>query len=50
MHSHLQAAQLVEKIRTLGGLSIRDRTYHLRSYSTCFVGKLFVLHTLLTVQ
>lgn len=32
-----KAAQLVEKIRTLGGLSIRDRTYHLRNYSTCFV-------------
>lgn len=32
-----KASQLVDKIRTLGGLEVRDRSYHLRTYRSCFV-------------
>lgn len=32
-----KAAELVEKIRLLGGLVIKDRSYHFKSYKTCFV-------------
>lgn len=32
-----KASQLAEKIRMLGGLSIKDRTYHFRTYKICFV-------------
>lgn len=35
----MQAAELVEKIRLLGGLVIKDRSYHFKSYKYCFVGK-----------
>ena len=38
----LQAAELVEKIRLLGGLVIKDRSYHFKSYKTCFVGELLL--------
>ena len=40
----LQAAQLVEKIRLLGGLVIKDRTYHFKTYKTCFVGEHIALY------
>ncbi len=36
----LQANQLTEKIRTLGGLFIKHRSYRFRTYKTCFIGKL----------
>jgi hypothetical protein len=32
-----KAETLTQKIRNLGGLSIQNRTYHLRSYYSCFV-------------
>jgi hypothetical protein len=35
----MQAAELVEKIRLLGGLVIKDRSYHFKNYKMCFVGK-----------
>ena len=38
----LQAAELVEKIRLLGGLVIKDRSYHFKTYKTCFVGELLI--------
>jgi sensor c-di-GMP phosphodiesterase-like protein len=34
-----QAQQLLQNMRTPGGLDIRDRIYHLRSYPQCFVGR-----------
>jgi EAL domain-containing protein (putative c-di-GMP-specific phosphodiesterase class I) len=34
-----QAQQLLQHMRTPGGLDIRDRIYHLRSYPQCFVGR-----------
>lgn len=32
-----RADAILQKIRSLGGLSIQDRTYHLRSYYSCFI-------------
>lgn len=32
-----KAAMLVEKIRLLGDMVMKDRTYHFRTYKTCFV-------------
>ena len=34
-----QAETLVEKIRYNGGVEIKTRSYHLRSYYACFIGK-----------
>ncbi len=34
-----QAQQLLQNMRTPGGLDIHDRIYHLRSYPQCFVGR-----------
>ena len=36
----------MDKIRTLGGLEVRDRSYHLRTYRSCFVGESVVLTAL----
>ena len=40
LYPWLQAAALTDKIRSVGGLTIQDRTYRLRTYNTCFVGRL----------
>jgi len=32
-----KASQLVDKIRMLGGLAIKDRSYHLKNYKSCFI-------------
>lgn len=37
-----KAADLVEKISTIGGLSVCDRQYHLRTYRNCFVASQLV--------
>jgi hypothetical protein len=34
-----EAETLVEKIRYNGGVEIKTRSYHLRSYYACFIGK-----------
>lgn len=36
----LQAARLVERIKSAGRLVIKDRTYHFKTYKSCFVGML----------
>ena len=35
----MQAAQLADKIHTLGGLAIKDRVYHFKTYKQCFIGE-----------
>jgi hypothetical protein len=45
-----KAETLTQKIRNLGGLSIQNRTYHLRSYYSCFVGEIVNMHLLVVCQ
>jgi len=36
--SNLDLEELVAKMRTVGGIKIQDRIYHLKTYARCFVG------------